>query len=489
VVSFKDWYRALCFMIPILAVLERPDMPKAMLGIPGANPFNFMLVMILMGWFLQRKRQHQTWGQSATINFLLLSYAIVGIIGFLRMYFDNDGVGEIYTNLGIEVPNGTAIIKDQFINVFKWTIPGLLICYGATTPQRFNWMVFSILLAGMLLALQIIKNMVPALISGEDIGARALRVLGRDIGYHRVDLSPLMASVSWAFFFFSSNFKGGILRFAALSGFLMAALAMILTGGRLGFVSWLVLGLIIAIVRYRKLLIVGPLLVITLIPLLPGVQERLFEGFDSETHESLQSEKLDTIDSEGRDTYAITSGRIVVWPLVLEKIWESPYFGYGMNAMMRAGVVNMVHDLIGQWGFAHPHNAYLELVLDAGIIGALPILCFFAVLLFKARPRFFALENPVEYQAAALVIAFVLIQLIASFGGQSFYAREGVALMWCSIGLFLSTLKKDRMLVVNAAETTGDVPLPDLRQRWQQSKESRFDPKTAFLKQNFSKEE
>jgi hypothetical protein len=31
----------------------------------------------------------------------------------------------------------------------------------------------------------------------------------------------------------------------------------------------------------------------------------------------------------GRDLYAVTSGRAIAWPLVIDRIYESPLFGSG----------------------------------------------------------------------------------------------------------------------------------------------------------------
>ena len=53
IMAQKNWYRALCFMLPLLAVLERPDMPRQMLGIGGLNPFNILLGIILVASVVQ----------------------------------------------------------------------------------------------------------------------------------------------------------------------------------------------------------------------------------------------------------------------------------------------------------------------------------------------------------------------------------------------------------------------------------------------------
>ncbi|MEM8547585.1 MAG: O-antigen ligase family protein, partial [Pseudomonadota bacterium] len=55
-VSTRDWFKALCFALPLIAFLERPDMPRAMFGLPGLNPFNIILLFVLIGWLAQKGR-------------------------------------------------------------------------------------------------------------------------------------------------------------------------------------------------------------------------------------------------------------------------------------------------------------------------------------------------------------------------------------------------------------------------------------------------
>jgi hypothetical protein len=59
--TWKDWYRGLCGLIMLLAVMEHPDVPKQMLGIPGLNPFNLLLANVLAAWAVQRSHEGLRW--------------------------------------------------------------------------------------------------------------------------------------------------------------------------------------------------------------------------------------------------------------------------------------------------------------------------------------------------------------------------------------------------------------------------------------------
>ena len=47
VYAWRDWFKALCGLILLMAVIQHPDMPKNLLGIQGLNPWNLLLMSVL----------------------------------------------------------------------------------------------------------------------------------------------------------------------------------------------------------------------------------------------------------------------------------------------------------------------------------------------------------------------------------------------------------------------------------------------------------
>jgi O-antigen ligase len=134
--------------------------------------------------------------------------------------------------------------------------------------------------------------------------------------------------------------------------------------------------------------------------------------------------------------YTVTAGRNLAWPLVIDKIKESPWIGYGKEAMVQTGLTGY---LITEYGeiFPHPHNAYLQLLLDNGLLGALCILPFYGIVLKYSYSLFRDNRSPEFIAAGGCCLALVLALLVASIGSQTFYPREGAVGMWCAIGLML----------------------------------------------------
>ena len=48
--AWKDWYKSLCALIVLMAFLEHPDMPRTMFSIQGLNPWNLLLLVIIVAW-------------------------------------------------------------------------------------------------------------------------------------------------------------------------------------------------------------------------------------------------------------------------------------------------------------------------------------------------------------------------------------------------------------------------------------------------------
>ncbi len=438
VYSFKDWFKALCLALPLLAFLERPDMPRAILDISGANPFNLMLGFILLGLASQKAKENLRWPVDKTVTRLMIAYAIILAISTFRGMMDPGAMREVALYLGKALPSKKQYFIDGYLNTFKWAIPGLLFCYGAINRQRVEWAAWSIMATGLFLSLQVISKMAPAFIGADDLATRALRVLDRDLGYHRVDLATITGSVSWGFLLMKPLARNQLQSMAMTGGFVICAMALIGTGGRAGMLAWAAAGFVIGFFKWRRMLLLGPVFGIIAILTVPGLQERVLEGFTEDSHESAAAKRgLDTIDSSGRDTFAVTSGRVVVWPRVIDKIMEEPLKGHGRSAMQRTGITAGLLDVLGTMSFGHPHNAYLELFLDVGLIAAIPILAFFGILGWRCLKYFITRTNTLNGAVAGLALGFLVVQSVAAMGSMSFYPKIGAVLLWSVIGLAL----------------------------------------------------
>jgi hypothetical protein len=161
---------------------------------------------------------------------------------------------------------------------------------------------------------------------------------------------------------------------------------------------------------------------------LPGATARMLSGFG----------EINVAGEESIDTNAATTGRSVIWPLVIDKFSESPVFGHGRRAMQRTGLSSLtetgseLREMVG-----HPHQAYLELLLDNGLIGFVIIIGLYTFLWIYSIRLFVDKTDPLYTSAGGFALALLTGHLVANLGGQSFYPDRVDVGCWCAIGLML----------------------------------------------------
>src|SRR5207253_9429713 len=117
----------LCGLILLMAIVEHPDMPKGLFGVPGFNPWNLAFLSVALAWAAGRRREGLRWDMPRHITVLLLLYLVVVVVGFVRMMEDP-------TNL--ESMSTSYLVTEHLINSIKWVIPGLLLFDGCRTRAR-----------------------------------------------------------------------------------------------------------------------------------------------------------------------------------------------------------------------------------------------------------------------------------------------------------------------------------------------------------------
>jgi O-antigen ligase len=310
---------------------------------------------------------------------------------------------------------------------------------GCRNRSRLYWGLVSILLVYFLLSVQVIRWMpISELSSGDILSRRSLKLLLNEIGYHRVNLSMMLAGASWAILSTRVLAKSSGQSLLVVLSTAVVVFAQGLTGGRAGYGTWCVVGLVFCVARWRKLLLLAPIFVLLVVAFVPSVTERMMMGFTPETRDRNRQiqETWNTDDDSGPDLYTVLAGRNFAWPYVVNKIAEKPWLGYGRMAMWTTGITLELYTKLGE-SFAHPHNAYLELLLDSGLIGFIIVVWFYWLVLRKSFSLFLSGDDPMQIAIGGVSLALLLALLVASFGSQSFYPREGSVGMWCAIGLML----------------------------------------------------
>jgi O-antigen ligase len=415
--AYKNWFVSLCSAVVLMAFLKHPDMPRGLAGIPGGNLWNLLIVNVVIAWWHKRRHEELEWNLSTSLKIGFWLYFGVITVSCLRMFISPT----------VYYPSRLDIIVEYFLNSIRFLIPALLFYDGCRSQNRVKTALGAIILLYFLLSIQVIRYMgIHPDFSGSELSGRAARIVQHSVGYNRVDMSMMLAGASWAVIAFSNLIEKKKYKWLLYVGALLIVLAQALTGGRAGYVTWGAIGLILCTIKWRRLLPLIPVAAAVIVTLVPSVRERMLSGFGGQSGNIVIHEDEDEI----------TSGRNKMWPVVIDKIKQNPLIGYGRQAMVRTGLTAWARDVLED-EFGHPHEAYLEMLLDNGVIGFICIVpLFFTV--FKRSAGLFLDRTDIHYEAAGgVALALFLALIFASFGAQTLYPREGVVGMWAAIGVAL----------------------------------------------------
>jgi hypothetical protein len=136
------------------------------------------------------------------------------------------------------------------------------------------------------------------------------------------------------------------------------------------------------------------------------------------------------------DEERLSSGRLKVWPYMVAKIRESPWVGFGRFGYQRSGLYALLRSEVDAT-FPHPHNAYLEWLLDNGWLGMAPMIVLYGLVLLLSLVLFTDSRQPLFVATGGLAFALVSAQLLGSVTGRSWYPSQETVAMWCAVGLML----------------------------------------------------
>jgi O-antigen ligase len=426
----KDWFKSLCGLIVLMGVMASKYMPTNLFGIQGFNPWNILFLAVFLGWLASRRREGVTWDMPGHIKVLLLLYLAVILLGFGRAVLDRSNLEDY------PLKN---LISEELINTVKWVLPGILLFDGGRTRRRLMWALACVLTIYVLVALQVTRE-VPSDSVLEDSSALIVdRMEVNGIGYNADNTSAMLAGAFWGTLavlpLASGRHRKALI--AAAAGIIVFGQA--LTGGRAGYVAWGGVGLVLCLLKWRKQLILAPVVVLLLPHIFPGATRLMQLGFD----------EIDAAGQATTDDRALTSDRNLIWPLVIDKIRESPMIGHGRLAMKRTGLMGETEKILGEGeGIGHAHNLYLETLLDNGIMGSLPIFLFWGTILTYSA-RLFRSSNRLYSAVGGLAMSLVLAQAIAGMGSLHVYPMEETFGMWTAVFLMMRVYVEEKRAQFN----------------------------------------
>jgi O-Antigen ligase len=418
-----DFRAGAVLLILLLPISESSVFPHAILGLTGLNPLNLVLGATALSYVLHGRAKPA--GAFAPRQVLLLYMLPLVLGGLLGMRHVHDIAPVFFEREMIRFEDPTGYLRDILIKPLTIVLAALLIGAALARSKKPERFLVPIVVSIWIMCLLSLWFVVRHGMSIAELADPNAREFFSGIGLHANSLGRMYA-VAYAFLLFTwaeSNDKR--FKLLCVASMALLVLALVLTFSRGAFVGFLVVNALFLLWRFNAKTAALALLVgVALFLVLPSqVFDRATFGFDE-------------------DANAVSAGRIdTIWSPLLPELRNSPIWGNGLNSVMwsdpmRNGLMLEV---------THPHNAYLEALLDVGLLGLGLLLAYFMHVWKGFRGlgsnAFLTPEMRGFYQGAA---AGLLSFLVTGFAGSSLAPSSEYAFLWMAIGMMYGQLARRR---------------------------------------------
>lgn len=415
--AFRDWYRALCFLVAFTALQDYPNLPNPF-GAKGINHWSVMLAGVTIAWAISRLGDPR--GPNLTTGWWIAcgAYFTVECIALFRLILQLDefksaasALHESY--LGYDVKG---IVIDCFYTPVRYVWLAMMLLDGARTRERIFEGIFAVFTAMMLYAVIVCKEIPPSALVGGGMVYRDR--IPKWTGRHPNDMARLFAAGFWMAITFAQLKLGpSWRRWIAVGCAGLLGLGLAHTQSRGGIVGFLVCGVTLAVAMksWKNIFVLGALGVSAVIAA-PGLMDRITAG-------------VDTTGAGDVDVDTLTAGRDVIWEAAFEAIDHAPLIGYGMYGYVTSHALARSIQVGG--GEKHPHNAYLETLLDHGVLLAAgrlaPFVYAWCISIWLARTR----RDETLRFAGIAGACYTTTLLAMGLTGQHYGLTENPFSFWC----------------------------------------------------------
>jgi O-antigen ligase len=421
----RDFRNGTVLMIMIMPIANSYVFPHAMFGITGLNPLNMLIGATLVVYVMQTMG---TKGRPPLfprpLVWLFLVPMLAGAILGLRHVDEIPYTFRVASQLAFT--NEVGYFRDLFLKPLILVLFSVLVgaaAYRSENPEKF---ITPLVISVWVIALTILGYVAASGVELSDLSGEYSRQFLSPLGMHANDLGRLYA-VGYALLLFIWDRSTNTLHksFLFLSMGVVVA-ALLLTFSRGAFFGFIIVNLVYLVSRrHAKTMLLAAAAIPVALVMMPGaIWYRLQMGF-------------------GHGANAISAGRVDdIWMPLLPEVMASPIWGQGLGSIMwsDAMVSERIHFV------AHPHNAYLQALMDMGFVG-LALLLGFWIFCWRGFRKLSRDERVnVELRgffegAAAGLLAF----LIAGMAGSSLLPVPAQAFLWLAVGMMFGIRAKHAM--------------------------------------------
>lgn len=423
----RDFRIGVVLLILLMPISSTSLFPRSMLGISGLNPVNLLLAGTLGSCLLQGLFDASLRGfiPRPLLWLYVVPMIIAGALGMTH-------IGDIAPALTMlrepDLRIGLAdYLSIQLVNPLLMVAFALLVGAAASKSEKPEKLLIPGMIAIWVTGLIVI---VFVFLSGITLGALASstsREFLSALGMHANEWGRLYV-VAYALLLFTwAESREPGLKIALLASMGLMVVALVLTFSRGSFLGFIVVNMLFLLWRRnaKALIFFGLVGAVALFMLPEAVYDRVTTGLGGRSGSGFES---------GPD--AISAGRVdLIWLPLLPDVLSSPIYGHGLGsiiwseAMRKGAGVTIL-------AVGHPHNAYLQALLDMGIVGLILVCAYFVHVWngFRALSADPTLSPKLRgfYLGAAAGLASLLLSYVTD---SSLLPRPEQFFLWVAIGM------------------------------------------------------
>jgi O-antigen ligase len=416
-------YRAGAVLLIVLTPISASYLfPHEMFGVTGLNPLNLLLVATLMS-FLMHARGLRTFLPKPLAWLYIVPILVAAALGARHV---NEIPPLFYEQELINYVDALGYIRDAAIRPLFLVLTALVIGAAVTRSQKPERFIIPVIVAVWAMSLLSIIYVAASGISLGFLASASERgFFAAALGMHANELGRLYAVAYALLLFVWGETKDLTLKTVLVATMGVLTLALLLTFSRGAFLGFFIVNALFLVWKFNmRTLGIAMLVAALALPLMPGaVWDRLSLGFGG-----------------AGDANSVSAGRIdEIWTPLMPEILHTAPWGNGLDAILwsKAMWAQTILEV------THPHNAYLQALLDMGLIGTLLLLAYY----WHVARGFRALGSN-AYLSPTLRgffqggLAGLICFLVTGMAGSSLRPTPEFTFLWFAIGMMYGTLAR-----------------------------------------------
>ena len=443
-----DYRIGAVLMLVMLPVNGSNLFPHSVFGFTGLNPLNLVLAATLFSYLMRGYEVKRFLGEGGKkkvylahdtlldrdVAFALIKTDGLDREGLLRVQREAQAMGRlgdhpnivaVYEMEVIHFTDNWGYLRDLLLKPLLMVLAALVVASAVARARRTENFLAPIIASVWLMSLIAIGYVIAAGVSLGSLALPSSRTFFSALGMHANDLGRLYA-VAYALLLFTwGETKDVRLKSVLILTMGILTIALVLTFSRGAMVGWVVVNALFLLWKFNaKTIGLAALAGAVALLVMPGaIVSRMSMGLVG-----------------GADVNEFSAGRVdEIWLPLLPEVFKSPIWGNGLDSTMWANAL---------WAemmlpVTHPHNAYIQSILDLGLLGTGLVLAYYWHVYRTARDLGSnAYLSPTMRGFYQGVVAGLLCFIITGFAGSSLRPTPEFAFLWIAIGMMYGQLAR-----------------------------------------------